>query len=257
MAVDPTSIITQEDMRFARTPDELVRWVEQKCHEFSAPDKAVKQYALLHVGLSKQFYEEVRPLSLLVTKLYSGRADVLWIPTLDSSKDFDAVIYDGSVLPPAEIKVEITLALNKETGRNKHLRMEYFLEHGHVNLLGEVTSTGTRQTRRKITVAENAYKHTELLQRTFSLVRWAAARKCAPGRYGHTHILVIFVDDWLWFDKDAEALAAFMEMEVLTLPLNFRVVYVVGASGKTFLPFNLTRAEDKYNRRWPTSTWGS
>jgi hypothetical protein len=152
MTVDPKSILTDADMTTNRTPEELMRWIEQKCHELADPDIRIKEYALRRTGLAKTFYEEVRPLSLLVNKLHPGRSDIGCIPNLDTSNDYDAIIHDYSVSPPAEHKIEFTLAIE---GYTEHLRMEYLLEHGHVNLFGEVSSVGTKKMGRKISVEGN------------------------------------------------------------------------------------------------------
>jgi hypothetical protein len=244
MAIDPTSILTPEEMQQARTPDELAQWVNRKIDEFDSPDPAVKQYGRLRMGLAKQLDEEVGPLSLLAAKLYGGRSDVLCIPNLDTSKDFDAVIRDGSVTPPAEVKVEVTLASDDDEGRDEHLRRKYLHEHRHVTPLGKVVSTGTKRTGLKTDVEEDFPPHAELLQK-FSLIRKAAERKRIPGRYGKTHVLIIFFDDnWLLYDpeRDVMALADFVKRHVLPLRLNFRTVYVLGRSGWPFLPYKLTNA---------------
>jgi hypothetical protein len=241
MAVDPTSILTREEMRQARTPDELAQWVERKCEEFGGP--AARWAGRFREGLAKQFYEEIRPLSFLATKLYHGRSSILCVPNLDHpSKDFDAVIYDGSVTPPAEVvKVEVTLAID---WREENLRMEYFREHGSVNPLGKVCHTGTKRTGHKIHIEEDAVCHAELMEKRCSLIRKAAERKSTSRRYGKTHVLIIFFDDAIWYDpqRDIAALEDFVKCHVLPLPLNFRTVYVLGSSRGTFLPYELTKA---------------
>ena len=244
MAIDPTSILTPEEIQRPRTPDELAQWVNSKIDEFDSPDPAVKCYGRLRKGLAKQLDEEVRPLSLLAAKLYGGRSDVLCIPNLDTSKDFDAGIRDGSITPPAGVKVEVTLALDDDAGHDEYRRRKYLQEHGGVTPLGKVISTGTKRTGLKIDVEEDFPPHAELLQK-FSLIRKAAERKCIPGRYGKARVLIIFFDDnWLLYDPehDVMALADFVKRHVLPLPLNFRTVYVLGWLGWPFLPYELTNA---------------
>jgi hypothetical protein len=240
MSNDPRTILTEADMTTTRTPEELARWVEQKYREIAGPDRRFKEYALRRTGLAKTFYEEVRPLSLLVNKLYPERADIVCTPNLDTNDDFDAIIRDCSVYPHIERKIELTLAIE---GHTEHLRMEYFLEHGHVNLLGKVCSTGTKRTRQKVSVEEEMVSRMDSVQKTCQLIEAAAKRKSAkPGRYGYTHDLVIFFDDWRWFDADDDiiVLEGFMGTNVLTLPLRFRTVYVLGWSGRTLLSFGLS-----------------
>jgi hypothetical protein len=222
-----------------RTPEELMGWVEQKCHELADPDRPIKEYALRRTGLAKTFYEEVRPLSLFVNKLYPGRSDIGCIPNLDTNDDYDAIIRDYSVSPPAERKIEFTLAIE---GYTEHLRMEYLLEHGHVNLFGEVSSVGTKKTGRKISVEEEMVRHADRVKQTCRLIEEAAKRKSAKSeRYGQTHDLVIFFDDWTWYNAEdyITLLEDYMKTTVFILPLRFKSVYVLGWSGRTFLSFEL------------------
>jgi len=58
MALDPTSILTREEMLQGRTLDELEQWVERKCEEFGGP--AARWAGRFREGLAKQFYEEIR-----------------------------------------------------------------------------------------------------------------------------------------------------------------------------------------------------
>jgi len=67
MMFDPNSLLTKEELTIPRTPTELARWVEDKCRLFADCPEA-KEWVLLHQGLSKKFYEEVRPLSLFAIR---------------------------------------------------------------------------------------------------------------------------------------------------------------------------------------------
>lgn len=210
-----------------------------------------KEDDLLHKGLFKQFYEEGRPLSLFVNKIYPCRSDILCIPNLDN-KDFDAVIRDYTFLPPHELKVEFTYVTKgvvstsaKECGHDEYLRMKYLIEHGHVNTFGSLTHSEDKNTGCKINVEDEMIDHIDLLQNTFSLIKSTAEKKSEtskPGRYGkQTHVLVIVFDDCPWFNaKDNMALKDFVNMEVLVMDLNFKTVYILRVSGETFFSFELT-----------------
>ena len=238
MMFDPNSLLTTEELTLPRSPTELARWIEDKCLLFADCPEA-KEWVLLHQGLSKKFHEELYPLSLFATHLYTGRSDILCIPNLDN-RDFDATILDYSTSPPSELKVEITSAVQ---GYDQHLRMKYFVKSGHVNVWGTLSASGTKKVGHEIHVENEAIDHNILLERTFSLIRSSVERKSIspnkPQKYGQGHILIVVFDDWQWFtsEQDMAALKVFVEKHVLTLPLDFSALYVVGLSGKTFMHF--------------------
>ncbi len=235
---DPNSLLTTEELTTPRTPMELARWVEGKCRLISDCREA-KEWALLRKGLSKKFYEEVYPLSLFVTHLYAERSDVKCVPNLDN-RDFDATIWDYSTSPPSELKVEITSAVD---GYDQYLRMKYFVKHRSVPVWGTLSASGTENVGHKIDVEKEGIDHTVLLECTFSLIRSAFKGKSVipnkTQKYGQGHVLIVAFDDWQWFnpEQDMATLKAFVKKDVLTLPLDFAALYVVGLSGKTFVYF--------------------
>ena len=237
MTINLQSILTKEEMVIERTPKELAAWVERKLLEFKGFDY-LKEYVLLHKGLFKKFYEEVYPLNMFANKLYKERSDVGCTPNLDN-QDFDAVICDYSFSPPHKLMVEFTCAIEYP---DEHLRMKYFLEHGHVNVYGELSYTGTKKTGHKIHVENEMIDRDVLLQKNFLLIKKAAEQKSVHRKrkkYGRKHELVIFFDDWFLFNPkdDVSVLEKFVKTNVLSIPLNFKAIYVLGLSGKTFLSF--------------------
>lgn len=244
MTNDIESCLTKEEIEKERTPEQLKLWVE-KILEFTKNDK-IKKQVLLHEGLFKQFYEEVHPLSLLVNKIYPSSPNIRCIPCIDN-KDFDAIIRDYTFSPPHELKVEFTYVRKgvvsssvKNSGHDEHIRMEQLIKHGSVNIFGSLY--GDKRT--GYYVEDEMIDHTDLLQKTFSLIKEAAENKSKirkHGRYGKkTHVLVIVFADSSWFNAcDKVSLEDFMKKEVLILDLNFKTVYILGASGKAFLSFEL------------------
>lgn len=235
MTNDIESCLTKEEIEKERTPKELELWVE-KILEFTKNDKN-KKPALLHRGLFKPFYEEVRPLSLFVNKIYPSSSDIRCIPSIDN-KDYDAIICDYTSLPPHELKIEFTWAIE---GRDEHIRMKCFDKNGSVNLFSRVY--GNKRT--GYYVENEMVDHTDLLDKTFKLIKEATENKFdikEPRRYGKkTHVLVIVFADKDWFNAcDKVSLEDFMKKEVLILDLNFKTVYILGASGETFLSFELS-----------------
>src|SRR6266511_1314364 len=86
MTLDPSSLLTKEELTTSRAPMELDQWVKTKGEMFKG-----NRCASLHEGLFKKFFEEVFPLNLFVQRLYAGRADIQCTPNLDN-RDFDAII---------------------------------------------------------------------------------------------------------------------------------------------------------------------
>lgn len=242
---DPNSLLTTTELTIPRTPAELAHWVEDKCRLFAERPEA-KEWVLLHQGLSKKFHEEIYPLSLFATHLYTGRSDIQCIPNLDN-RDFDATILDYSTAPPSELKVEITSAVD---GYDQHRRMKYFVRHGEVNVWGTLSASGTKKRGHEIHVENEAIAHTDLLGHTFSLIRSAVQRKSVrpnkSQRYGQGHVLLVVFDDWQWFnaERDLEAMKDFVNKQILTLPLDFAALYVVGLSGETFVHFDPPKIQD-------------
>jgi len=238
MASDPSSILTKEDMEKERTPEELSLWWERKSQEF-ANSKDGHNYALLKKGLCGKFYDEILPLNLLSNILYADRSDIGCIPNLGND-NFDAIIRDYSHSPHSEIKIEFTLAID---GHDDYLRRKYFVDHGRVSLTGPLSYTGTEKTGHKINVENEAVLHIDSLKKSFALIKSRAEQKCKPKNYGKNHILVITIDDYIAprFDnpKDLEALKEFMKSNVINLPLDFGELYVLGLSGKAFLPYKI------------------
>lgn len=237
MAINPQSILIKEEMVVERTPKELTAWVERKLLEFKGFD-CLKERVLLHKGLFKKFYEEVYPLNIFVNKLYKERSDVGCTSNLDN-QDFDAVICDYSFSPPHKLRVEFTCAIEYP---DEHMRMKYFLGHGHVNVYGKLSYTGTKKTGHKIHVENEMIDRDVLLQKKFLLIKKAAEQKSMLRKlkkYGRKHVLVIFFDDCFLFNSedDVRLLENFVKTNVLPIPLNFKAVYVLGLSGKTFLSF--------------------
>jgi len=234
MTLEASRLLPVEELTKSRTPAELSAWVAERCEAIAAVEET-REPALLHERPFKEFYEEIYPLSLFVTHRYEGRADILVTPNLDN-RPFDAVIHDHSVSPPSELMVEITSARDPQ----EHLRTEHRVKYGHGSLWSPLTATGNKRNR-QIRIETEAVEHRELVARHCRWIKKAAEGKATRAdRYGNSHVLVITFEDLLWpSDKDIAYIRAFVAERVLTLPLNFSALYVVGMSGRTYLPFSL------------------
>jgi hypothetical protein len=240
MTLDPATLLTEAELTIPRTPNELNAWLYRKIDYFAAIKNA-RSWVLLREGLAKKFYEELFPLNLLTKHLYGDREDVECTYRLIQG-DFDALIVDYSTVPAAEVKVEITQAVN---GHDQSLRMEYFVKHGHVPLTGHVSRKGTKNTGEPIVVAPECIDSTEKLNNTCMRIRSSLERKSVAknglGKYGLGHVLLLWFDDSMFRDTERAEVHRFIQQLLPEIPLNFRTLFVVGVpEGKTLFSFDLT-----------------
>ncbi|HLE82270.1 MAG TPA: hypothetical protein VJA25_13420 [Dehalococcoidia bacterium] len=213
-----------------RKPRELRGWVLAKCNLFAQVPE-LRGPVLLHEGLFKWFHEEIYPLSVFAVARYGDSDDVFCVPKRDQSYDVDAEVREAS----RTIQIEITSARDP----HEHLRMEYLVQHRHVSLTGHLKVQGNKRTGRQIENEVEFVDHRESRARHLGWIKTAAEGKAGGGRYGKTYELLIAVEDW-WFDPDdAEEVVAFIKREVLTLPLEFDALHVVGLTERPFLSFPL------------------
>lgn len=231
---DVAALLPVSELTKSRTPADLIAWVDDRCRAI-ADVEATREPALMHYRPFKEFYEEVFPLSRFVSHAYAGRTDVSVTPNLDN-RPFDALIHDCSVYSPSDLMVEITLARDPQ----EHLRMEYFVKHGHVSMWSPLKATGNKRNR-QVHVEPEAVEHRKLVDRHCRWIKAAAEGKASKAdHYGHSHVLVIAFEDFFKpSDKDIDHIRSFVNESVLTLPLNFSMLYVVSMSGKTCIPFAL------------------
>jgi hypothetical protein len=213
-----------------RTPKELRDWVLAKCDLF-AQIPEFRRPVLLHQGLFKWFHEEIYPLSVFAAHRYRDRGDVFYAPTRDHSQDIDAEVRE----PSRTIQIEITSARDP----CEHLRMEYLVQHRHVGLTGPLKAQGTARTGRQIVHVVEFEDHRESRARHLSWVKSAAEGKAGLGRYGKNYELLIVVEDWWFNTDDAAEVVTFMDRQVLTLPLEFGAVHLVGLTERLFMSFPL------------------
>jgi len=229
---DPRSLLPIEELRKPRTPPQLAAWVDGKIAAIAEVEEA-RGPALKRQRPFKQFYEEIYPLNLFVKHRYSDRESIVVTYNPDTGP-FDAVVRDGSVSPPRDVMVEITLARDPQW----YLRMEFFVKHGHVDLWSPVITSGNKRDR-KTHVPMLAVDREEHVRRDCGWIKKAANRKASKtARYGPSHVLIIAFDDW-WSpsDEDIAALRAFVTDHVLPVLPKFAALYVLGLSGRTYLPF--------------------
>ena len=117
---------------------------------------------------------------------------------------------------------------------NRNEWMEVLEKKGHVNAIGPVSVSGTRNSPdRAIDVCDNAINHEVLVGEHMALV---ATRICAKAKskYSQDHVLIVTVDDRIPFrtETDINRLKAFVRGLARTLPLEFGKLAIVGESGR-------------------------
>jgi hypothetical protein len=184
--------------------------------------------------LFKRFYEEVYPFSLFAVRRYGEQDDVVCVPNRDGARDFDAEVRAAS----RAVKIEITLARDPLW----HLRMEYFMEHGVVSFYGPVSVEGSGRKERRIAAELMVVDSPDEVALHLQRVKEAAEGKAGPGRYGAGYELLIVVEDsWFEVERDSARVADFLEREVMTLPLCFDALHLVGWTNRLYHSVTLRR----------------
>jgi predicted nucleotidyltransferase len=170
--------------------------------------------------------------------------------------NFDAIIRDCSKSPNFDLKVEFTQAID---GHDENLRMEYLIEHGYVSPIGPLSFTGTKKTGHKISVEFEPVLHDDSLENNFTLIKNRAELKSKPKNYGKNYVLVIVIDDYIAprFDNqnDLEALNEFILTNIISLPLDFARLYILGLSGETLLTYEIVEKDRIFRCHYPPETY--
>lgn len=220
-----TFIIDPADMSRPRSPDDLVRWVDEYCQRLGSSSEA-KTYARSGDEMPKKFYEEVRPLAIYAQAAFGQVKGAIVTPNLGDDP------YDGIIeLPDRTVYVEITA--NKD-GYADSLRMEALTTNGHVNAISPITAKGRRHSPSREVTAENvAVDHDETVNEHLVRIEKRISAK-ADDRYTRNHHLLVTVDDYIPF-READDIRKLQEAVydcIQPLPLMFAKVVVVGESGR-------------------------
>ena len=235
--MDSESILSHEDCEKPRTQEELIAWVQQVHAQFGA-DEGTKNYARLGKGLSKQFYEEIMPLSHLACHKYAGKRGIYLQPKL-GNQSYDAEIFDRSLTPVRSLRLEL---VNAAEGYEEALRMEHLVEHGDVYMTGPVWREGTKAAGGRVQTQSEAVKHGDYVKKQLASIEQKANKKLQKD-YGPDTLLGIVFNDYLPFDprKDTDQLKAFLESKVVEPVLRkFRGFFVIGSTGQIVLEFGDT-----------------
>ena len=135
-----TSLL-KENFECARTPEELIAWIEPMQARFHAEGPAKDYAGTEEKRLVKAFYEEILPLGDLARHKYLGRPGFLLRPKI-GDQNYDAELIDTSAGYQLMQRVEFT-----STYRDHDLafRPKHLAQHGEAFLIGPVSRDGNRQ----------------------------------------------------------------------------------------------------------------
>ncbi len=227
-------MLRQEDCEVARTAEELITWIESVHSQF---DKT-RNYAWIEECLVKPFYEEIVPLGYLARHKYLGRPGLYLRPKI-GNQNYDAEIIDRSSGMEHIARVEFTSTYR---GYDLSLRMEHLATHGATPMSGPVWRDGTKASGGQVQVQQSDFAAVYSERRRKGLVTSIEARMA--DKLGKTYepgtIIAIVIDD---FDPqtDIPQLTPYFRDTLRKQALDkFCGVFIIGASGKTFLEYGET-----------------
>ncbi len=227
--------LTKSEIEIERTPKELEDWVNQITNETWASEERSKP-ARLRDGLYKQFFEEVRPLSIFVNKLYSGDSAITCVPVI-GNQNYDAIIRNSSPDPTFELKIEIT----STAYHIDHLLAEKINTDGKVFKTSTVCRMGVG-TQKFTEVKPKAIDHSVVLLELFSKIKTNLEKKIDKN-YDDYPILLVTFDEcnafWDWDEKhsDQNTLSKYIvkELSPLEWKRKFSSVYILGLLGRVLM----------------------
>ncbi len=205
-----------------RSSAQFIKWYESKLQlirdELEGKRIDSKQM-LLHEGIAKIFYEELYPLYKLIQQKEKQWTEISIVPVV-GNQNYDVLVNTSAKNVPKYI--EIT---NADRHYDEHLRMQYFLKHGSVDMSADVSKkNGT------IYVDDDGGLdlYSDLSsKKQEQIVKAIKSKELSDCRPDNTALLVFF-DDSIVFSNDEERHE--LDIVLKTVRLNrFSHLYVVGS----------------------------
>lgn len=232
VAVKLENYINEKEISLPRTPDEYISWFEEKLKITKEFREELKIQCILHKGIAKYFYEELFPLYCLLKNKSKAWEKNKFIPIV-GNQNFDVRVDPGRNGIPQYIEI-----VAADRNESEHARMEYFLAHGSVNSIGEVSITREKRNGKKISVDEEAYSSEEINQRVKDRISELINKKITvKERPDNTALLVSFCDYAAFrYDKDSSKVEMNTFLDTLNIQWQIRylALYAVGMSGQSF-----------------------
>jgi hypothetical protein len=233
MSATSNFLVTKDELTVERTPDELIAWIQQKFQEIERIEGG-KKAARMRKGYCKQLVEEILPLSIFATHVYSGKSHITFRPVI-GNQNYDVLITDRSVSPPNISRLEITQAHEGEAGFLRRLLLQ---DQGWAPASGAIEKTGTKNTGIKLKASMDARDFEDIVAELVCLVTEAFERKLNRIYEQGTALLIMF-DDVYVFDNDraVEILRAHVYEDLGPRAVGFTAIYLAGWSKRIFIPW--------------------
>lgn len=224
-------ILTSALLEQPHSAADYLDWVKSLIARTKAEDPDGLRKILLRVGLAKELMEEALPIGHFAANYFESSNQVN-IALKVGSQGYDAVVSDCRDPPSGLEYLEVTLA---SEGEADYLRMFVLHETGQVSGLGRVTKTGTRKTRRDVTVEHECVSQADVIAKERRIFAEAVERKLAKSYPANTALIIGF-DDTMSFDR-SDNIANILDMlaEFGDWLSVFHTVAVVGMVNNLFL----------------------
>jgi hypothetical protein len=229
--------ISIEELTAARTPSELLDWVESKLDQIGSTDDGERALRLGE-GLAKQLVEEVYPLAIFGWHKFSNTDRILLRPVI-GNQAYDAVLTGATGERSSLGYVEIT---QSHEGETEYLRRLDLQQRGFTFGHSPVTKTGTKKTGLRVSVEPGVFHPSDVAKDELGRIVDAAKRKAAKDYPPNTSLIIVF-DDNAFFRRatDDASLDVFVKNHILGLDLRFSALYVVGRRKNVFREYSLPK----------------
>jgi hypothetical protein len=221
--------ISKDEILQSRTPSEYIVWFEEKLNIIRQRRDELKEQIILHQGIAKYFHEELFPLYRLLQNKLKVWEQVKFLPVI-GSQNYDVKVNTHRSDVPQYIEITIT-----DRDEEQHNRMEYFLKHEEVDLLGTVSIS--RKPIRKIDVEGVLLDEREINQAQKNRLQEAINRKVNAVKRMEGTALLVYFDDYTYFrydnPKSAQEMALFLASINMEWKTQYTGIYIVGASGRS------------------------
>ena len=226
--------MSKDEIAQSRMPEEYISWFEGKLNIIKQRREELKQQNILHQGVSKYFHEELFPLYRLLQNKLEDWEQAKFLPVI-GGQNYDVKVNTNRSDVPQYIEITIT-----DRDEEQHNRMEYFLKHGEVDLLGAVSIS--RKPIRKIQVEGGLLDERKINQGQKNRIQESIVKKTKVVKRMEGTALLVYFDDYTYFRYDRPE--SKQEMGLFLASINtewqkqYTQLYVVGASGKSFWQVN-------------------
>lgn len=227
--------VSIEELAKARTPLELLYWVELKMDQIGSTDDGERALRLRE-GLAKQLIEEVYPLAIFGWHKF-GNTDRILLQPVIGNQSYDAVVTDLTCEPSSLSYVEIT---QSHEGETEYLRRLDLQQRGFTFGHSPITKKGTKKTGLQVSVEPQVVHPSDVAKDELERIVDAAKRKAAKDYPTNTSLIIVFDDDG-FFQRatDDATLDAFVKKHILNLDLRFSTLYLVGRRKNVFREYSL------------------